>query len=65
MILLEVGNLDGLFALMLGVMFGPPVLLFIIGAFTFGRDKKKGKQFFIAALLYLIAGGGICASLIM
>jgi hypothetical protein len=61
---LEVGNLDGLFIMIIAIMFGPAVLLAIIGAFAFKKYKKAAKVLFILAAVYLIISLGICGALI-
>ncbi len=43
-------------------MFGPPIVLTIIGSNK--SDKKKAKTFYIAAVAYLIIGLGICGTII-
>ncbi|PHI21000.1 hypothetical protein CEQ90_04755 [Lewinellaceae bacterium SD302] len=63
MIFLEVGNLDGIFLLIFGIMFGPPILLTVIGLFTYPRSKEGAKVLFILALVYLVVGLGICGSM--
>lgn len=65
MIALEVGNLNGLFILILIIMFGPPALLTIIGMFTFKGNRKTSKILFILAALYLLIGLGICGSMLL
>lgn len=64
MILLEVGNLDGLVFMMVAIWFGPPLLLSLIGLSIYGRNKKTAKVLFILALVYVVVGGGICGSLV-
>lgn len=62
--LLEVGNLDGLFALIALVMFGPALLFLIIGIVLFAKQKKKaGKVFFILSGVYLLISLGVCGVL--
>ena len=41
--LLEVGNLDGLVALIVAIMFGPAILLAIIGFAVLKKNKKAAK----------------------
>jgi len=60
---LEVGNLNGLVAIFVLIMVGPPVLLTIIGFSIKKHQPKSAKVFFILATVYLIAGLGICGSL--
>ncbi|WP_323787499.1 hypothetical protein [Psychroserpens sp.] len=61
---LEVGNLDGLFVLILAIMFGPAILMAIIGAFVFKTHKKAAKVLFILAVVYVIISLGICGAMI-
>ncbi|UNY99750.1 hypothetical protein MQE36_05240 [Zhouia spongiae] len=63
-IALEVGNLDGLFVLIFLVMFGPPVMLTLIGIIL-RKNKKAAKVFYILAVTYLIIGLGLCASIMI
>lgn len=62
--LLEVGNLDGIFVLILGIMFGPAILLALIGATYQKNNKKTAKTFFILAAVYVIISLGICGSML-
>jgi hypothetical protein len=65
-IFLEVGNLDGLFAMILLIMFGPAILFFTIGIILFLRQKKKaGKIFMILAGVYLVISLGVCGSMML
>lgn len=62
--MLEVGNLDGLFALILLIMFGPALLFIIIGAILLSKQKKKaGKVFMILAGVYCLISLGICGTM--
>lgn len=65
MTLLEVGNLDGLILLIVAIMFGPAILLAIIGFAVLKKNKKAAKILFILAALYLIISLGICGSLML
>ena len=49
-----------LFILM--IMFGPPIILSIIGSKQ--TDEKKAKTYKIIAAVYLIIGLGVCGSII-
>lgn len=65
MLAIEVGNLDGLFIIILLIMFGPAVLLAIIGTIlSFNNKKKAAKVLFIIAVIYVLISLGVCASLI-
>jgi hypothetical protein len=64
MILLEVGNLDGLFQLIAAVMFGPSIILAIIGLMLLKKYKKAAKVCFILAVVYLVISLGVCGSII-
>lgn len=63
--ILEIGNLDGLFTLILVFMFGPAILLFIIGLAVMKKHKKAAKVLFILAAIYLIVSLGFCGSFIL
>ena len=54
-----------LIALILVVMFGPPVAFFIIGLVKRKSNPEAAKIFYIVAIVYLLVGGGICASMLM
>ena len=60
---LEVGNLDGLVYLFVAIMFGPAVLLAIIGFAVFKKHRKAAKVLFILAVVYVIVSLGICGSM--
>ena len=64
MILLEVGNLDGLFGLIAVVMFGPSIILAVIGLILLKKYKKAAKVCFILAVIYLVISLGICGSIL-
>lgn len=63
-LLLEPGNLDGFVLLMVAVMFGPAILLAIIGFVVLKKHKKAAKVLFILAAVYVIISLGICGALI-
>lgn len=63
-IFLEVGNLNGLFALIAAIMVGPSILLTIIGFVVYRKNKKTAKVLFILAVVYLIISFGICGSML-
>jgi len=62
-LLLEPGNLDGLIFIIVAIMFGPAILLAIIGFALLKKHKKAAKILFILAALYLIISLGICGAL--
>ena len=62
---LEVGNLDGLLVLIIAIMFGPAILLAIIGFAVLKKHKKAAKVLFIIAAVYVIISLGICGSMIL
>lgn len=64
MVFLEVGDLSGLFVILGLIMFGPPVLLAVIGAAIRKKSKTASKIFYILAVLYLIIGLGICGGIL-
>jgi len=47
------------------IMFGPPIILTIIGAKKLNKNKKTAKVLFIIAAVYLLVGVGMCASLLI
>lgn len=58
---LEIGNLDGLVAMLALIMVGPAVVLMIIGGILLSKKKKKtGKILFILAGIYLLISFGAC-----
>lgn len=65
MTLLEVGNLDGLILLIVAIMFGPAILLAIIGLALLKKKKKAAKVLLILAIVYLIISLGICGSMML
>ena len=62
--ILEVGNLDGLVVMIALIMFGPAVLLAIIGFIVLKRHKKAAKVMFILAGVYLLVSLGICGAML-
>jgi hypothetical protein len=50
--------------LILAVMFGPPLILLIIGLNKRAQRPDSAKVFYILAVVYLLIGGGICASIL-
>ncbi|UUV22580.1 hypothetical protein [Paenimyroides aestuarii] len=64
MTFLEV-NLDGLVAIIFLVMFGPPIVLALIGVIVKFKSAKAAKVLFILAGLYLLIGLGICGSMMI
>ena len=65
MILLEVGNLDGLFLLIGAIMFAPSIILAIIGFALLKKYKTAAKVSFILAVVYLVFSLGICGSMLV
>ena len=58
-------NLDGLIYLIVAIMFGPAILLAIIGFAVLKKNKKAAKVLFILATIYVIVSLGICGSMMM
>ena len=56
-------NLDGLIYLIVAIMFGPAILLAIIGFAVLKKNKKAAKVLFILATAYVIISLGICGSM--
>lgn len=61
---LEVGNLDGLVYMIAAVLFGPAILLVLIGLALRKVNKKAAKVFYILATVYVIISLGVCGVLI-
>lgn len=59
----NLGNLDNLMYFIIAIMFGPAILLAIIGLGIRKKYKKASKILFILAVLYVIVGLGICGSM--
>ncbi len=64
MIALEVGNLGGLVFIIICIMFGPPLLIAIIGFLIRKKHPKASKVLYIIAAIYTIVGLGICKGVI-
>ena len=66
MVFLE-GNMDlsGLVILIVLIMFGPAIVMAIIGFAILKKNKKAAKVLFILAAVYLIISLGICGSMMM
>ena len=58
-------DLSGLFLIIGLIMFGPPILLTIIGLFIRKKKRQIAKVLFIFAAVYLIISLGICGSMII
>jgi len=63
-LILEPGNLDGLVVLIIAIMFGPAILLTIIGFIVKKSNKKAAKVLFILATIYVIVSLGICGAMV-
>lgn len=62
-LVIEPGNLDGLVVLMVAIMFGPALLLTLIGLLLLKKYKKAAKVLFILSAVYVIISLGICGAL--
>ncbi|GAA3642451.1 hypothetical protein [Flavivirga jejuensis] len=56
-------NLDGIIYLIIAIMFGPAILLAIIGFAILKKNKKAAKVLFILAAVYVIVSLGLCGSM--
>ena len=56
-------SLETIILLIMLIMFGPPLLFAIIGFVQRKSNKRIAKIFFILAAVWLIVGGGICATI--
>ena len=58
-------NLDGLIYILVAIMFGPSIILAIIGVILMLNQKRKAaKVFFILSVVYQIISLGICGAII-
>ncbi len=60
-------NMDftGLFIIIILIMFGPAIIMAIIGFTVLKKNKKAAKILFILAAVYLIISLGICGALVV
>jgi hypothetical protein len=58
---MEIGLLITLLA---ALMFGPPIIFVVIGVAKRNTNKQTAKLFYILAAVYVLIGGGICATLL-
>ena len=58
-------DLSGLVILIVLIMFGPAIVMAIIGFAILKKNKKAAKVLFILAAVYLIISLGICGSMMM
>ncbi|WP_047549125.1 hypothetical protein [Psychroserpens sp. Hel_I_66] len=63
-LIIEPGNLDGLLIMIIAIMLGPGILLTLIGAAVYKKNKTAAKVLFIIAVVYTIISLGICGALI-
>lgn len=65
-LLLEVGDLSGLFAIIIAIMVGPAVILFIAAVMLRLKDKNKASKIcWILGVVYLIISFGVCGTMMM
>jgi hypothetical protein len=57
-------GLGAIIALILAVMFGPPLLFLILGLSKRKSNPESAKIFYILSATWLIVGGGICATIL-
>ena len=50
--------------IILGVMFGPPVLLVVSGVKVGKTDPQRAKVFYILAVVYVVVGLGSCLTIL-
>lgn len=50
--------------LILGVMFGPPILMVIYGIKIGKTEPQRAKMFYILAVVYLVIGVGSCLTIL-
>lgn len=56
-------NLDGIIYLIVGIMFGPAIIMTIIGLALLKKKKTAAKVLFILSAVYVIVSLGICGSM--
>jgi len=59
------GDYTAIAVIILGIMFGPPILFFIIGLSYRHKRPKTAKVFYIIATIYLLISLGICGSMMI
>ncbi|UII28374.1 hypothetical protein LVD15_08075 [Fulvivirga maritima] len=64
MILIDNMNLNGFIYFFAAIIFGPPLLLAIIGFAVKRNSNKSAKVLFTLSALYLLVAGGICGTLL-
>ena len=64
-LILEGGNYDAILYLILAIMFGPAILLAIIGFAVKKNNKKAAKVLFILAAVYVIISLGFCGGMML
>lgn len=64
-LLIDGGDYFGAILLVLFIMFGVPLILFIIGIAIRNRNKKASKILLISGVVYLLICLGICGSLML
>tara|TARA_R110002049_G_scaffold292252_3_gene476678 strand:- start:38558 stop:38761 length:204 start_codon:yes stop_codon:yes gene_type:complete len=64
-LILEGGNYDALLYLILAIMFGPAILLAIIGFAVKKSNKKAAKVLFILAVVYVLISLGLCGGMML
>ena len=65
MIFIEGGDYTSVVIIILAIMFGPAILLLIIGLSVRKKNKKAAKVFYILAGIYLIVSLGICGGMMI
>ncbi|WP_111308683.1 hypothetical protein [Confluentibacter sediminis] len=63
-LLIEVNDLGWLILLMLFLAFGVPLILIITGIALRNKNKSTSKKLFIAAVVYVLIGLGVCGVLL-
>jgi hypothetical protein len=56
-------ELGGIILIILGIMFGPPFLLVVIGISKRNENPDTAKKLYICAAVYVLVSCGICASM--
>jgi hypothetical protein len=53
-----------LFLMIYGAWLVPPLILFVVGWWRRKRYARPSKPWYIAGVVWLLIGGGICASIL-
>ena len=64
-LIFEGGDYTIIAIIVLAIMFGPPIVFFLIGLSYRHKRPKTAKVFYIIATVYLLISLGICGSMML